>query len=81
MRPELAFFCARATSAFFSYFTTHRPLCSAVKNLRRRKSCSHLSSVQSSGFVLVAGAFCGFTKGAFGPFIAASLPGGLVAAF
>jgi hypothetical protein len=35
--------------------------------------------VQSSGFVFAAGAFHGFVKGAFVPFVTAYLPGGLVA--
>jgi hypothetical protein len=38
-------------------------------------------SVHSSGFTFATDAFRGFAKGAFDPFFAASLPGGLVANF
>jgi hypothetical protein len=76
-----AFCCASDAAVFFSWSTTRHPLSSAVDNFRRRQSCCHLSSVQPSGFVLTSDAFCGFAKGAFGPFVTASLPGGLVADF
>jgi hypothetical protein len=72
---------AMAATDFFSCSTTRHPLRSTVDSLCRMQSFSHISSVQPSGFFLVVGAFCGFAKGAFSPFVDATLPDGLVATF
>jgi hypothetical protein len=72
-----AFYCASDATVFFSFYTTLRRLRSAIDNLRRMQSCCLISPVQSSSFVLATGAFPSFAKGAFGPFVTASLPGGL----
>jgi hypothetical protein len=76
-----AFCCTSDADVFLACSNTRRSLRSAIDNLHRMQSSCQRSSVHDSNFTFSIGAFRSFAKGAFGPFFAAALPGGLAPDF